>query len=129
MQNNQIADKASRHAYKAYTYTFPSGETTTLQGYEKYAMDALVAMGYTERDLVTARSLVPEIWYTDGTSRRYFVDIYIPAENMMIEVKSMWTLAQKQDRIRLKMEACVAQGYKYEIWVFDAKGNKIPVAW
>ena len=39
--------------------------------------------GYCADDVVTDRTDVPEVWWTsdDGVSHRYFVDIFIPAEN------------------------------------------------
>jgi hypothetical protein len=49
-------------------------------------------------------------------------DIFIPKENRIIEVKSTWTF-QKPD-VLLKQLAAKEMGYKYEIWVYDKKGNK-----
>lgn len=49
-------------------------------------------------------------------------NVNIPSQNKFIEVKSTWTF-QKPDVL---MKQCAAKelGYKYEIWVYDKKGNK-----
>ena len=43
----------------------------------------------------------------------------------MIEVKSTWTAEKKKDCIFLKQNASKEQGYLYEIWVYNGKGEKI----
>ena len=53
------------------------------------------------------------------------MDIFIPSENKCIEVKSTWTAKKKKDNIFLKQNAGKELGYKYEIWVYDCKGNKV----
>jgi hypothetical protein len=42
-------------------------------------------------------------------------------------VKSTWTYKCKTDSVKEKAEACKSQGYKYEIWIFDRKGNKTTI--
>jgi hypothetical protein len=71
---------------------------------------------------------VPRISYEiDGKKKYYFPDIYIPHENKIIEVKSTWTYKCKTDSIQEKGDACKAQGYTYELWCFDGKGNRVDV--
>jgi hypothetical protein len=46
------------------------------QGYENFAFDELFAEGFTEKDIITSKKNVPEIWYTNNDkNHRYFVDI------------------------------------------------------
>jgi len=40
-------------------------------------------------------------------------------------VKSSWTLSYKKSNIFEKQLAAKELGYKYEIWVYDFKGNKV----
>lgn len=54
---------------------------------------------------------------------RHYVDIFIPSQNRCIEVKSTWTAKKKKDNIYLKKEAGEKLGYKYDLWIFDQKGN------
>jgi hypothetical protein len=76
--------------------------------------------------IVMGSNNVPEIWYIyNDTSHRHYVDIYIPLLNMCIEVKSTWTITKKREQIFLKMERAKELGYKYEIWVYNDKGDKV----
>ena len=77
--------------FKFKKYTYPDGKIAYVQGYEPFALDDLIKLGIT--DILTCRSEVPSIWYLgkDEKRHRYFVDIYIPSLNKMIEVKSFYT--------------------------------------
>ena len=77
-----------------------------------------------ESDIITGAKNVPNIWYydEDGKQRRHFVDIFIPSQNRCIEVKSTWTF--NKPHVLCKQKAAKELGYKYEIWVYDKKGNK-----
>jgi len=96
------------------------------QGYENIAYDELIAEGYTLNDLITSRSKVPEIWWCDSDNKkhRYYVDIYIPSINKMIEVKSSWTLKCKKDNVDKKAKACIDANFTYEIWSYSDKNGK-----
>ena len=43
----------------------------------------------------------------------------------MIEVKSDYTIKVDNDIILLKQQACKDAGYYCEIWVYNAKGEKV----
>jgi len=126
MQNPRIAEKSSKNSYRTKEYKFLSNHTMFVQGYEPFALKELENQGYTENDLVTGSSNVPTILYTkeDGKERYHYPDIFIPSENRCIEVKSTWTLEKKQDSVYKKQEYALAQGFEYEIWVYDGKGTK-----
>ena len=104
---------------KAKTYVFPCGETRKVQGYEPHALDELVQQGYTAKDIVTDCNAVPVVWWydDDGKVHRYFVDIFIPSENRMIEVKSTYTYAM--NGVNEKAQASREAGYVYDIWVYN----------
>jgi len=126
MQNADIAEKQGKETYQWKEYKFPCGTTVKYQGYENLAYDELVKEGYVCNDLVTSRKKVPEIWYEthDGSRHRYYVDIYIPSKNKMIEVKSTWTYEKKRDKVHAKGHQCKSNGYEYEIWIYDSKSRK-----
>lgn len=98
----------------------PSGAIRLVQGYEPFALDILTVL-YTEDDIITGRKEVPEIWYhsPDGKKRRYFVDIFVPSCNLMIEVKSKWTYERQLLINNIKRKACREQGYDFVFWMFD----------
>ena len=127
-QNTEVMEKTSKLAYKFKNYTFPSGRVDKIQGYENYALDELIINEkMNESDIITGCKNVPTIWYNDenGKKHRHYVDIFIPSQNRCIEIKSTWTAKKKQDSIYLKQNAAKELGYKYEIWVYDAKGNRV----
>ena len=106
----------------------PSGKQITCQGYEPFALDKLINEdNILEEDIVTGCKNVPTIWYNDadGKKHRHYVDIFIPSQNRCIEIKSTWTAKKKQDSVYLKQNAAKELGYKYEIWVYDKKGNRV----
>ena len=107
--------------------SFQSGTEIKIQGYENFALDALLKT-YTEQQLKTSRRDQPEIWYTDEKSQRhrYFSDIFIPHKNLIIEVKSTWTYEKgmKQGKLVLQREACLRAGYDYKYMVYTDLGKE-----
>jgi hypothetical protein len=126
-QHNKIAsENASKKAYKLKTFITPSGKEIVCQGYEPFALDYLLnCLNIEEKNIITNRKNVPDIWYTDQNNKkhRHYVDIFIPTENLCIEVKSTWTIKKKQDNVYLKQNAAKELGYKYEIWIYNELGN------
>jgi hypothetical protein len=128
LQNIEISERASKNAYKAYDYIFPSGRIERIQGYEKFMLnDLLQKEAIQEDDIVVARSGVPTVWYkdTNGKKRRYFVDCFVKSQNRCIEAKSTWTASKKKDSIYLKQQALKDAGYKCEIWIYGAHGEMV----
>jgi len=130
LQNSQIADKASKNAYKKKEYKFPSGRTDMVQGTEPFALNELLFIEkINEDDIITTRSKVPEIWWYDnkGKKHRYFVDIFVPNQKRCIESKSTWTLekGKGKDDIFIKQKAVIDAGYICDIWVYNGKGEKV----
>jgi hypothetical protein len=123
MQNADVAENASKKAYKLKEYIMPSGEIRFLQGYENLGMDIILKM-YQENDIITSRKEVPEIWWTfegDETLHRHYVDFYIPSIQKCIEVKSTWTYDQNKDKVLAKQASAKKDGFGYEIWIFNEK--------
>ena len=125
IQNPEIAEKALS-GYKTKYYVFPSGKTVKYQGYENLALNELIQT-ISENDILNSRTDVPSIWYTtdNGVKHRHYVDIFIPTQNLCIEVKSDWTITFASSNIYLKQQAAKDLGYKYEIWVYNKKEEKI----
>jgi len=129
-QNPEIAEKASKNSYRKKIYILPSGKEIICQGYEPLALDKLIKQDYIlENDIITGCKNVPTIWYQDEQDKkhRHYVDIFIPSQNRCIEVKSTWTAEKKKDNIYLKQEAAKQLGYKYEIWIYNAKKELVEI--
>jgi len=128
MQNPEIANKSSENCYKSKSFIFSSGKKIICQGYEPFAIeDLLKNYNINEDDIITGCKNVPIIWYNDKNSkkRRHYVDIFIPSKNKCIEVKSTWTIKKINSNIFEKQKQAKEQGFNYEIWVYDYKGNKV----
>lgn len=125
LQSPEIMEKIQRNSKKYKEFKMPSGTVRRVQGYEPFALAELITL-YSEEQIKTDRTDIPHITYeSNGKSRRYFPDIYIPHENLIIEVKSTWTATCKKDCLEQKEAATVAAGYRYELWCYDGKGRRI----
>ena len=128
-QNSEISEKMLKNSYATKKYKTPSDKIIDYQGYENFALDKLLNIEHIlEDDIITNRKDVPEIWYDDkpGKKRRHFVDFFIKSQNRCIEVKSTWT-NQSKNNVLEKQQAAINLGYKYDIWIFDEKGNRLQV--
>ena len=125
-QNQELMEKISKNCYKPKFFNLPSGNIIKCQGYEPFALEELIK-NINESHIITGCKNVPTIWYNDnnGKKHRHYVDIFIPSQNKCIEVKSTWTIQNKTSNIFEKQKAAKDLGYKYEIWVYDNKGNKV----
>lgn len=123
MQNPDVAERCSKASYSSKPYEFPSGNIVHIQGYENYAIDLLLDMGYAEDDLVLRNRDKPQIWYDDPAEltkkRKHYVDIYIPKDNWCIEVKSTWTFKRDEAEVHAKKAAAEVMGYVYHVWIID----------
>jgi hypothetical protein len=108
---------------KYYDYILPSGEIIRIQGYEKYAIDELL-LTYEEKDLVLKNTEKPKIsYYFREKKRVYLLDIFIPRENRIIEVKSTYTYHLDQEMNFEKARECVRRGYLFEFWIISRNGS------
>ena len=124
-QDPNILEKAQKKSWKQFT--MPSGDVRKVQGYEPFALTDLLKT-YNEDQIKTERKEVPRVSYeVDGKRKYHFPDIFIPHENKIVEVKSTWTYKCKEDNIQLKKKASEDEGYLYEIWCYDGKGNRVEV--
>jgi hypothetical protein len=120
MQNAVISNKAASTSSKYKKYILPSNNIINIQGYEDIALDILLKK-YNENDIITQRIDMPIIMYRKKTKHRYFPDIYIPKDNLIIEVKSDWTYKKELIKNILKALATRKLGYNFETWIFNSK--------
>lgn len=123
-QTPEIMDKIIKSSKSYKKYKMPSGNIRNIQGYEHFALDILLKE-YNEEQIKTERNDMPDIKYKyNDKSKRYFPDIYIPDSNLIIEVKSEWIYKKQIDLNKTKETYTKECGYKYEVWIFDKKGNR-----
>jgi len=88
-------------------------------------LDELLTL-YNEENIENDRKYIPNIKYKLYNKQHYYYpDIYIKSENLIIEVKSIWTY--KIDLIKNINKALAVRkvGYKFEFWIYDNKKFKI----
>lgn len=111
-----------------------------LQGYEPIALKYMQSKGVDLNKLrIYACEEKPTFRYKLGrTVRTYIPDFFLPS-NLVIEVKSIYTLGltgdsdakQRFKQNVLKAKACLHQGYKFKLLVFKVNGSliKLPKDW
>jgi hypothetical protein len=105
-------------SYTHKEYKWKTGEISMVQGHEPIVLSELEEKGYTEHEVLTSVKDVPEIWYeVEGKKKRYFPDIYIPSENLIIEVKSQYILNKELEINLLKFQAVKDAGYEFRLEV------------
>ncbi|ALX27570.1 putative Vsr/MutH/archaeal HJR family endonuclease [Golden Marseillevirus] len=125
--NDKVYRKVVNACFKVKEFTFPSGRTVPYQGYEHFAIIHLLEEGFAEEDIVSCHESLMGFEYLDGeTKRKYYPDLFIPSQNLVIEVKSTWTYEktpEEKERVLKKLEACRKQGYNTRLLVFSPKGE------
>ena len=112
----------SAHKFKHYKIN-KSGTILLLQGYEPKVIDNLLNT-YKESEIIVDRNKIPKFMYKtkDNKNHRYIPDIYIPKENLIIEVKSEWTKTLKPEIQELKKKSILKNKFKFKLIV--PKNNK-----
>ena len=122
----QIAEKVLLSQKKTKTYVLPSGDVAHIQGYEQFALNILLQK-YNER-FISVHKNVPCIRYEfNGQSKIHYPDIFISSENLLIEVKSGYTLNADYDKNYAKQKAALSKGYRYEFWTFDRSETELQI--
>lgn len=123
MQCSEFFDKAMKSAFRYKEFIFPSGRVDQVQGYEHHALAKLLSDGVPEDEIITDVSEMPVIKYTfGGKNRRYYPDIYVPSLNLVIEVKSQYTLTAEYDKNIAKWVAS-AKMLDIVVQVYDGRGR------
>jgi hypothetical protein len=123
-KNGAFFRKIRKGMFGFKPYTLPSGRILHLQGYEGLVLSELLRH-YKEEDFEFTN--IPTVEYVDaqGRERTYHPDIFIPGENLIIEVKSEWTLMENYDLNRRKQLACLAAGYRYQFHIKVSRDLKM----
>jgi hypothetical protein len=93
-----------------------------VQGYEDRAIESLIMEGYQASDILAQWGRNSAIQYTlDGVERKHYPDIGVKNSNILIEVKSSYTLFQSESefaKVQAKARAALGLGYDYRLYVY-----------
>ena len=120
MKNKALFSKNQRSSFQTKDYQL-GNSLVKVRGYEPYCLDFLTK--YLHPDLLEVDpTKIPSVIYVqEGKTRTYYPDIFIESLNTIIEVKSTYTVQKDPERIELKKQAVLKEGYKYFLIVVDAK--------
>lgn len=118
LQNKKVLEKVWKSQYRLKLFALPSGRVIKLMGYEPQVLNYLMNIeGFCEDEFEF--DLIPIFLY--GDKQLYFPDFYIPLHNLIIEVKSLWTLKNSLIITKQKQEAVERSNYNYRLIVWDDK--------
>jgi hypothetical protein len=111
-QNRSIHEKTQVSLFRTKVFTMPSGKCYNVQGYEPQILTEL--LNHFNEDDICIGSEVPLIQYElNKNNHIYHPDIYIKSRNMIIEVKSLWTLEGDLEKNFAKRQACLDAGFNF----------------
>lgn len=120
MMHPEIFRKTLRGLKSTKQGILPSGQTYMYQGYENVAVQKLLEFVNEDEMLVGDPTKLPVIEYFNPVKEkncRYFPDIWIPHLNLIVEVKSTWTMKRQLQENMAKHNAALRLGFKHEIWI------------
>lgn len=122
MHDQEIFDRTMLNQMKWKEYKLPSGNVIKIQGYENKALDELLTQ-YKEEEIILNRKQFPVFKYfmEDGSEHRYYPDMYIPKDNLIIEVKSVWTYSQNKEKNKCKFQTVKDNGYQLKVMIYEQK--------
>ena len=111
--DSKFQEKCLINMYKSKPYLLPSGAVSTVQGYEGDFLDFIFTKTLLmESDVCFDKKF--RIKYMDkGKIRHYYPDFYISKFNLIIEIKSAYTLEIQKELNDLKFAATKDAGYNF----------------
>lgn len=139
-QGCKLCSYRKRNRYNKYSlkYFNLNGKKVAVQGYEPQALKWLRDYTNLEASQVVAgnSTKIPIIDYYDTNLdkwRLYFPDFYIPSSEIIVEVKSLYTLLKNKEgfqNVKDKKIATEDEGYRFRLMVMkDAERLKISSNW
>jgi hypothetical protein len=120
----EVAEIACYNRFKKRKeYKLSTGEVIHLQGYEPFGFDYLKAK-YQENQILYRKKDMPELWYCwQEKTHRYYCDFFVADDNLVVEIKSLFTLSRDLDIVKQKILSAHTKGYTVLLLVFDRHGR------
>ena len=114
----EIYEKSVKSNYRRKEYVWKTGQVSIVQGYEPLVLKELEDLGYSFDQVKTKATDMPKFSYIHkNKTKRYFPDIFIPKDNIVIEVKSDYTVVCNTEINSLKFQSVVDAGYEFRLEV------------
>jgi len=116
--------KQQTNAYKNKPYCLPSGKIIFKQGYEPQFLDYIFQNNILNEDEIVYHPKGIKYMGRDNKQHIYFPDFYIPKWNLIIELKSTFTI-QLDKNVYQKEKYTKKQGYRYLRLINRKNTNKL----
>lgn len=118
VKNNGVEWVGALNKYKLKEYVWKTGEVSLVQGYEPQVLMELELSGITYNDIKVGIAQVPSFKYIfENDEKTYYPDFYIPSKNLIIEVKSKYTLQKEWEKNQAKFQAIKDAGFEFRLEV------------
>jgi hypothetical protein len=125
VHDKEMLNKILHNGLTTKDYTFPSGKTVQIQGYEDRAINELLESGINEDDIVLGDDIQCIKYTYKDKPCVYYPDIYVKSINKIIEVKSDFTFLRYKNKNLAKKQACENLGFSFEFYIYNRTGKYI----
>jgi len=121
-QSPDVQAKKTKSSKKKI-FTSSAGKKYELEGYEPHAIERLLKLGIDDDDILTGKQIIERIGsvaFLCGEKKHFYhPDIFIISQQKIVEVKSEYWYHRQLDLNKMKRDAILNLGLKFEFWVYD----------
>jgi len=109
---NKMMESNKKSMFTHKSYTLPSGKTIHIQGYEPQFLNHIFTNNLLSENEIDYNP--DSIKYVDENNKehQYYPDFYIPKLNLIVEIKSSYTVITDKN-VELKKQACLNKNLNY----------------
>jgi hypothetical protein len=124
----EICRKALSSSFRRKPYISPDGKTFMVLGYEGAALDEILKEEGIKTVYAGEDPEIPVFQYVgdDDKTHYYYPDIYIPEENRVIEIKSVYTYNQDPEKTLCKALK-VSENHLFELRLYNHKKEIVEI--
>ena len=128
MQCPELFRKAQSTSFRRKPYISPDGKTFMVLGYEGVALDEILKEEGIKTLYAGEDPEIPVFQYVgdDDKTHYYYPDIYIPEENRVIEIKSVYTYNQDPEKTLCKALK-VSENHLFELRLYNHKKEIVEI--
>lgn len=121
-------DQNHHTCYKRKEYKLGS-RIIQVQGFEPFALDYVLQVKKVKPNKIYVGIQVPIIEYRKANQQQatHYPDFFIPEQNRLVEVKSVWTFLKGFSDLKCKREASVEAGFRYTVLLMSSNGERLPL--